>query len=438
MLRRIPRRSAPALIAGAAMVLAACGSASPPPSSQASFRQPATGSGLGAVGDQVGLPIAATLAAIPADNPQTPEKVALGARLFFDRRLSVDGSVACGSCHNPARAFTDGRAVSVGIQGRVGQRNAPTILNALYDKTLFWDGRTTTLEDQAVLPILNPSEMGQPDLDAAVAAIAKDARYQESFQTVFGRAPNGPDLVRAIASYERSEIAFTSPFDAFIAGDADAISDSAKRGWALFETKARCSSCHAAPNLRPDRTFFMDNSFHNTGVGIDRHNVIALACRAQARLNSGDVIAVDQAAIQSELSALGSFLVTKQPADIATFKTPSLRNVLITAPYFHDGSERTLWDVMDHYNKGGMNNPWLDRNMQPLALSEKDIEDLIAFMASLTSAQYREQGERALARQREIAHTMRSERDMVRAFSPKPARPDPSLACVAKVAAAGG
>jgi cytochrome c peroxidase len=168
---------------------------------------------------EVGLPIAATRAAIPIDNPQTPEKIALGQKLFFDGRLSADGTVACSTCHNPARAFTDGRTVSIGIKGRAGQRNAPTILNALYNKAQFWDGRATTLEQQAALPIVNHVEMGQPDLDSAVARIAGIPDYDRRFRSIFGRPPNGPDLTRAIASYERTLVSFDSPFDHFIAGD---------------------------------------------------------------------------------------------------------------------------------------------------------------------------------------------------------------------------
>jgi cytochrome c peroxidase len=178
---------------------------------------------------QVGAPVDASRAAIPPDNPQTPEKIALGMKLFFDGRLSVDGTVACSTCHNPARAFTDGRPASIGINGRVGQRNAPTILNALYNKTQFWDGRVKTLEEQAALPIVNPSEMGQPSLDAAVAQIAAIGEYQQAFHGVFGRPPNGPDLVRAIASYERTQLSFNAPFDHFIAGDKHAIDDAAQR-----------------------------------------------------------------------------------------------------------------------------------------------------------------------------------------------------------------
>jgi cytochrome c peroxidase len=380
--------------------------------------------------EQKGLPIAATRAAVPADNLQTTDKVALGERLFFDGRLSVDGTVSCATCHDPARAFTDGLPVSVGVKGRVGQRNAPTILNALYNRFQFWDGRATTLEQQAAFPITNPVEMAQPSLEAAVAAIAKAPEYQEAFQQVFGRPPNGTDLVRAIASYERTQVAFDSPFDRFIAGDTTAINDSAVRGWTLFNGKARCNLCHALTDKTPDPTFFIDHDFHNIGIGVIRHNVVALACEAKAKINSGDLEDVDVAAIGTDMSVLGRFLITKQEKDIASFKTPSLRNVLMTAPYFHDGSQETLWDVMDHYNKGdGVHNPYLDTDIRPLALSEEEIDDLVAFMASLTSAQYRAAGERELARQRVLAAASRPQRDTARAFGPKPVQPKPEESC---------
>jgi len=386
---------------------------------------------------QLGEPRAATLAAIPADNPQTPQKVALGRALFFERRLSADGTVSCGSCHQPGRAFTDGRAAAVGVKGLVGQRNAPSILNALYFKTLFWDGRAVTLEEQALLPIVNTSEMGRPDLASAVAAIAAEPRYREAFAAVFGRAPNAPDLARAIAAYERSQRAFASPFDAFRAGEAGALSPAARRGFTLFMGKGRCGGCHA-PDAPGGAPLLMDQRFHNTGVGVgpgrSARDVTELACRTEARLVAGSVIALDQAAISSELSALGSFLVTKEPADIAAFRTPSLRNVAVTAPYFHDGSAATLWDVVDHYNKGGTANPWLDRGMRPLGLTEAEIGDLVAFLGSLTSAPYRDLGERELARQQAIARVARPARDMVRAFAPPGPRPDPAAACAPRSA----
>src|SRR5206468_1218123 len=162
-------------------------------------------------------------AAIPPDNPLTPEKVALGEKLFFDRLLSADGTVACATCHDPARAFTDGRPVSIGIRGRAGQRNAPSVMNALYNKAQFWDGRATTLEEQAALPIVNSVEMGQPTLGAAVAGIAGIAEYSQAFLNVFGRPADGQDLLRAIAAYERTLVSFDSPFDHFITGDKNAI-----------------------------------------------------------------------------------------------------------------------------------------------------------------------------------------------------------------------
>ncbi|HEY1874168.1 MAG TPA: cytochrome c peroxidase [Steroidobacteraceae bacterium] len=379
---------------------------------------------------QTGVPTEATVASAPPDNPQTPEKIALGEKLFFDGRLSVDGTVACSTCHDPARAFTDGRAVSIGVKGRSGQRNSPTILNALYNAAQFWDGRAKTLEEQAALPITNPSEMGQPSLDAAVVPLAALPEYELAFRRVFGRPINPTDVVRAIASYERSQFSFDSPFDNFMAGDKTAISDSAKRGWDLFNTKARCNKCHALSEDKRDPTFFVDRDFHNVGIGIIRHNVVALACEAEQEIDSGKIIDVDQAAIQDETSVVGRFLVTKKEKDIASFKTANLRNVLITAPYFHDGSQATLWDVMDHYNHGdGTQDPWLDEDMQPLALSESEIDDVVAFLAALTSAQYQQPGVKELARQRALSRVNRPQRDTARAFGPKPAQPKPSRNC---------
>jgi cytochrome c peroxidase len=193
----------------------------------------------------------------------------------------------------------------------------------------------------------------------------------------------------------------------------------------LFNTRARCNKCHALNQQTRDPTFFIDQDFHNIGVGIIRHNVVALALKAERLVDSTSAKAIDDAAIQTEMSALGRYLVTKKVADIASFKTPNLRNVLITASYFHDGSQATLWDVVDHYNKGdGLHNPFLDQDIQPLALSERDIDDLVAFMASLTSPEYREQGIKELARQRALSRTNRPQRDTARAFGPQPPLPE--------------
>jgi cytochrome c peroxidase len=375
---------------------------------------------------QVGVPLALTRAAMPRGNPQTTEKIALGEKLFFDGRLSANGTVACASCHDPRLAFTDGRTTSVGIGSRLGQRNSPTVLNALYNNFQFWDGRAPTLEAQAALPIVNPVEMGQPTLDSAVARIAAVPEYRDRFRRVFGRPPNGDDLVRAIASYERSQLSFDAPFDHFIAGDSNAIDASAKRGWVLFKTTGRCNKCHQFTDTTSRPTTFNDTSFHNIGVLIVRHDVVDLARRAEQSVRKGDTVAVDQAAILSPMSALGRYLVTRNDSDMASFKSPDLRNVMVTAPYFHDGSAATLWDVMDHYNKGaGVRDPWLDVDIQPLALHERDIDDLVALMASLTSPSYKSLAARELARQRRLSRTARPQRDSARAFGPKLVQPKP-------------
>lgn len=268
--------------------------------------------------------------------------------------------------------------------------------------------------------------MGQPNLDTAVARIAAIPAYRRAFQDVFGRSLNGVDLARAIASYERSQAAFDSPFDHFIAGDSNAIDASARRGWILFNSQARCNKCHALTDTTSRPTTFTDNDFHNIGIGILQHRVVELAHEAEELVEKEDTVAIDRAAIASPLSAVGRYLVTRRPSDIASFKTPDLRNVLMTAPYFHDGSANTLWDVMDHYNKGdGVQDPYLDQDIQPLALTEQNIADVVALMASLTSPSYREQGARELARQRQLSLASRPQRDSARAFGRKPSQPKP-------------
>jgi cytochrome c peroxidase len=375
--------------------------------------------------NQVGFPTVLTEYAI---SPATlkPARIALGQKLFFEPRLSGNGTVACATCHDPERAFTDGRPASVGIHGRVGQRNAPTVLNALYNKHQFWDGRVSTLEQQAVMPITNPFEMGSASIGDAVSRITSDKDYQSQFMQAFGRGVNEQDMLSAIAAYERTLASFDSPFDHFIVGQANAISESAKRGWELFNTKARCHHCHALTENQRDATLFIDNDFHNIGIGILRHRVAPLAQQTEREVAQGHLPAIDTAAITSEMSVLGRFLVTRKQSDIASFKTPGLRNVLVTGPYFHDGSMQSLWDVMDHYNKGdGIADPWLDKDMQPLALTDPEIDDAVAFLASLTSRQYKEAGDREYARQLALSKVSRPQRDTGRAFGPKPKQPPP-------------
>ena len=362
---------------------------------------------------QVGLPSELTAAVTPRDNPDSPEKVELGRKLFFDGRLSADGTVACATCHDPDKGFTDGKRTSVGIKQQVGHRNAPTVLDALYNDTQFWDGRAKTLEDQAKLPITNPIEMGQPNLDNAVANVAKVPEYRDAFQRIFGRPATGDDLARALAAYERSQAAFDAPFDRFLAGDDKALDASARRGWALFNGRGRCMSCHG---VSPTQPTFSDNKFHNIGVSAHKQNFVELARKGLQIVDSGDANAVDRAALETDMSELGRFLVTKNFQDVGAFKTATLRNVLVTPPYFHDGSQDTLWDVMDHYNKGGVQNPFLDGGIQRLGLSEREIDDLVAFLASLTTDRYQAIGKKELARQRALSRTKRPQRDLAAAL----------------------
>jgi cytochrome c peroxidase len=363
---------------------------------------------------QVGVPVELTRAVIPPELQPTAELIALGKKLFFDPRLSADGTVACASCHDPDKGFTDHRPTSIGIKGQVGHRNAPSILNALYNEVQFWDGRARLLEDQAKLPILNPIEMGQKSPDDVIAALQK-TEHAAAAQQLFGHPLNYDDVARAIAAYERTQLAFDSPFDKFLLGDDKAIDAAARRGWTLFNGKGRCMTCHSFNLTQPLGT---DEKFHNIGVSAHKSNFVELARKALT-LNSESAEAVDRAALGTDMSELGRFLVTKQPFDIGAFKTPQLRNLLVTAPYFHDGSQETLWDVVDHYNKGGVQNPFLDGGVQRLGMTESEIDDMVAFLASLTSSRYAELAKRELARQRALSRSKRPQRDTAAATGKK-------------------
>jgi cytochrome c peroxidase len=344
--------------------------------------------------------------AVP-DGPPRPEVVALGEKLFNDKRLSADDSVSCATCHDPKRGFVDHRATSEGIGKQVGKRNAPTVLAAMFNATQFWDGRAPTLEEQAKLPILNPIEMGQKTPEDVVAKVRGIPEYAQQFRTVFGRDVTYDDLAAAIAAFERTHDGADSPFDRYLHGQEDAIGPDARRGWALFNGKARCTNCHAFSITSP---LFSDQKFHNIGIAAHKSDFVQLARKATATVRAGDVDQIDRLALETDLSELGRFLVTKQPADVGAFKTPTLRNVAVTAPYMHDGSLATLWDVMDHYNKGGIPNPFLDGGMQRLGLSESDIDDMVAFLFSLTTPDQAAFAKEELARQR-ARKNVRPERD---------------------------
>lgn len=352
---------------------------------------------------------------VPADRVPTAAQIALGDKLFNDKRLSADDSTSCATCHDPKAGFVDHKNTSEGIRKQKGQRNAPTVLNAMFNATQFWDGRAATLEAQAKLPILNPVEMGQKSPEDVVAKVRKIPEYVDAFKSVFGRDVNYDDLAVAIASFERTQFAGDAPFDHFIMGEENAIDAAAKRGWALFNGKGRCNTCHAGNAVSP---LFSDQKFHNIGIAAHKQDFPQLAREAVSIVNSGDQKQIDELAIQSKFSELGRFLVTKQVNDVGAFKTPTLRNVALTAPYMHDGSLPTLFDVMDHYNKGGVPNPYLDGGMQRLGLTEPEIDDLVAFMASLTSTKFAAFGKSELARMNGLKNT-RPNRDTAVAMGKK-------------------
>jgi cytochrome c peroxidase len=354
-------------------------------------------------------PVAWASIYVPADNELTAERIALGRKLYFDTRLSKDRTLACATCHDVSRGFTDHRSVSEGIGDHLGKRSAPTTMNAAMMQTQFWDGRAPSLEEQAKLPILNPIEMGHPDAASAMAAVNTDHAYQRLFQKAYGRAPNYDDLGRAIASFERTLIFLDAPFDRFAAGDRTALSADAQRGLELFNGKARCVSCHMINSSIPLGT---DNRFHNIGVSARKQNFEALATQALGILKQNtDPQALDKLALETDMSEMGRFLVSKQRQDIGSFKTEQLRNVGLTAPYMHDGSLHTLWDVLDHYNKGGETNAYLDGGIEPLNLSENEINDVVAFLFALTDKRFSAQNEAAFREQQALAAKNRPFRD---------------------------
>ncbi len=316
---------------------------------------------------------------IPPENPMTAAKVELGRRLYYDTRLSRDGSVSCATCHDPGKGFADGRRVAEGIGGAKGARNTPSVLNAVFNELQFWDGRAPSLEEQAKGPLVNPLEMGFGSHDEVVAVVRRAPEYERAFPEVFGGPPTIERIAAAIAAFERTVVSGDSPFDRFIAGDSDALSEAARRGWALWNGKARCNTCHGFNSSSPN---FTDNKFHNIGVAAKARDFAALARAAAAQGTDEKVVA--ELAHRPEAAELGRFLVTRQPKDLGAFKTPGLRDVALTAPYMHDGSEPTLASVIDFYDRGGEPNPYLDGGIVPLKLTHEEKAELHAFLESLT------------------------------------------------------
>jgi len=342
---------------------------------------------------------------VPADNPQTPEKIQLGDKLFNDKRFSSTGEVSCAHCHDPQKAFTDSPLVtSEGINNLTGTRNAPTVINSAYFTRFFWDGRSPDLEDQAQHPIINPVEMGLANHDPVLNIVRTDPEYIAAFRKAFNKEPlqvTMREVQQAIASFERTLISGDSPFDQWYFGKKqDAISEQAKRGFDVFMNKGRCVSCHTIEN---DHALFTDNRFHNIGVGVNRIQA-DIGTLAPAFLKAkADGVDVDKAVLSNpKASELGRFAVTDTLDELGSFKTSTLRNVAVTAPFMHDGSLKTLRDVVEHYNNGGITqktdpvNDFLSGGIRPLNLTDQEMTDLVAFLETLTSPQFAAQKQASL------------------------------------------
>lgn len=307
-------------------------------------------------------------------------RAALGMRLFFDNRLSGNGKISCATCHVPARAFTDGRPIAIGIDGQRGTRNTPTLWNSAYLDSFFWDGRSPSLASQARNPLFDSREQGLRNSGQVLTVLRGDPAYRSAFKRAFGSgaaAISVPNVAIAIASYEKTLIAGDSPFDRYFYGhDAQGMSASAVRGFELFRGRAGCASCHTVGG---SYALFTDNKFHNEGVGFER--IAANLAASSERVTRTPTGKLDELTTSDPVvAALGRFTVTKEPSDIGKFRTPSLRNVALTAPYMHDGSIGTLRQAVDFeiYYRGL-------RSKRPLILTPRERSDLVAFLDSLTS-----------------------------------------------------
>lgn len=322
---------------------------------------------------------------IPQDNPQTPEKIELGRLLFNDSRFSGDGTISCASCHHRDKAFTDGLKGPVGIDRQIGPRNAPTVINSAFYQALFLDGRAKSLEDQALGPFLNPVEHGLQDYTKVIDVVRGDSTYIPLFKQAFDISSAEITIdyvVKAIASFERTLISANSAFDQYYFGrDHTKLSESAARGLRIFRRKGNCANCH---EISWNNALFMDNRFYNIGVGFQRINSqlddIIVALKRGEKVESLDLTA-------EQISELGRFNVTHVIADIGKFKTPTLRNISLTAPYMHDGSVETLEQVVEYYDKGGEHNRFTDAAIFPLHFTQQEKADLVEFMKSLSSSE---------------------------------------------------
>lgn len=346
------------------MTTGACAALTAGLGSKASLAQPSTASSAD-IGPLPPVPI-------PAENPMTPEKVELGKLLFFDYRLSGDGSRSCVHCHQPHQGWTFPSRQSPAYPTQVERRASMTLINVAYNNVLIWDGRAGTLDKQALGPIQNPLHMNQ-NLDLLIERLHAIPDYVNRFRRVFGTGPTPDAIGKAIAAFERTIVTRHSPFDRYARGERGALTLSALRGLDLFKGKARCILCHHRPT-------FTDQSFHNLSVPepdfLKDPRVLASLRFDAKRMGVPDY--------RSLTADPGRYLVTKQDKDFGAFKTPTLRNAASRTPYMHNGAFGTLPEVIAFYNKGGGTGPGKDPLVQPLNLTEAEAADLLAFLESLT------------------------------------------------------
>lgn len=332
----------------------------------------------------LGLPVIP----VPDDNPVTEDKVQLGRKLFFDRRLSANNTLSCAMCHIAEQGFAQNELKTpVGMQGRSVRRNAPTIYNTAYLNRLFHDGREFSLENQVWAPLLAVNEMGNLSIGTVIERIRSLADYDDLFERAFGRGPDIQTIGMALASYERTLVSGNSSFDRWYFGkDKTTIGESAQRGFALFRGKARCIACHT---VAQKFALFTDDDFHNTGIGYYA-TMRPASAKLEVLLAPGRPERVETDILRAtgteQFHDLGRYEVTGLPADRWRYRTPTLRNVALTAPYMHDGSLPSLRDVLLFYNRGGVPNEVLDPLISPLGLSDAEIDDLLSFLQSLTGS----------------------------------------------------
>lgn len=348
----------------------------------------------------VALPAADASLGLPTLVAPPQAQVVLGQALFFERRLSINGTLSCAMCHLPEQAFTSNELrTSVGMEGVSLRRNAPTLLNVAHVSALFHDGRARTLEEQALMPVLHPDEMANPSLKVVVARVASWREYRPLFRRAFGSSePTAPRIGRALAAYERTLIAGGSRFDRWrFGGDAAALNAQEQAGFALFQSQA-CVACHPVGERH---ALFSDQGFHNVGIQArsdalrERDLKVQLIPGIQATLTPGNIARIGV----SDSPDLGRQEVTGRAADARAFRTPSLRNVALTAPYMHDGSFDTLEEVVDHYVSGGWPaDPAQDARIHPLALDRAGRDAIVAFLRSLTSEHLPETSKRPSTR----------------------------------------